>query len=462
MTEVNPNQETNSFDVISTGSGFKIKVSGNINSSAAKTTTIVDKTISSAVAPADDVTAIADDPVLTNVEKIDKLQDIIAVKQARLSTLTQKAAQSKCLDVIETARQYISLFKGDSVEDDDDDMDIFDVITYNSKLVALKKSNALIVTGDAGVGKTHSVKEAIQFLNPIRETVLVDVEDTDFTDGEDETETSDAESETPVSETTEEPKLEEPVVEQTQTSTGQPAFKIKINNGPKLKEVKTLRDSNNHVESGYVILKGTSSAAGLYELLFIHRHKLLIFDDFDSVLKDEDCVNYLKAALDTYAIREVAKMRAGNSFNSMGMTDAEMWDEYEITGKVPNQFRFFGNIIFISNIHEDKFDKALISRSLHVEVRLTKEQMISRMKSLMMDIRPECPLEWKLEALHHLEYLTTNFICKFDLNLRELIHFIDIRKGFPDDVVIINGKSVPLWKQLAKKRIVKSKIRRVS
>jgi hypothetical protein len=141
---------------------------------------------------------------------------------------------------------------------------------------------------------------------------------------------------------------------------------------------------------------------------------------------------------------------------------SEMWEEYDNTGKVPNQFRFYGNIIFISNIHEDKFDKALISRALHVEVRLTKAQMIERMKSLMMDIRPECPLEWKLEALHYLEYLTSNFICKFDLNLRELIHFIDIRKGFPDDVITINGKSLPLWKQLAKKRIVKSKLKRIA
>jgi hypothetical protein len=88
--------------------------------------------------------------------------------------------------------------------------------------------------------------------------------------------------------------------------------------------------------------------------------------------------------------------------------------------------------------------------------------MIDRMKSLMMDIRPECPLEWKLEALHYLEYLTSNFICKFDLNLRELIHFIDIRKGFPDDTITINGKSLPLWKQLAKKRIVKSKLKRIA
>ena len=451
MTEVNPQDKPISESITETSDNGQKKFVIKVNNKPHITKAAVsDKVISSAVAPSENIEEIANDPNLSNSEKIDKLQDIIYTKQSRLKTLTQKAAQSKCLETIELARQYVSLLNGNiSDETEEEDMDIFDVITYNAKLVALKKSNALIVTGDAGVGKTHSVKEAIQFLNPIKETILVD--ETDYNEGEEETTIDASTDETNNQE-------DKPVIEQTGTS-----FKIKVNNPlPKVKTVKTLTDSNNHIESGYYIAKGTCSAAGLYELLFIHRHKLLIFDDFDSVLKDEDCVNYLKAALDTYAIREVAKMRAGNSFNSLGMSDSEMWDEYEITGKVPNQFRFSGNIIFISNIHEDKFDKALISRALHVEVRLTKAQMIDRMKSLMMDIRPECPIEWKLEALHYLEYLTSNFICKFELNLRELIHFIDIRKGFPDDVITLNGKQIPLWKQLAKKRIVKSRLKRIS
>jgi hypothetical protein len=49
--------------------------------------------------------------------------------------------------------------------------------------------------------KRHLLKEAIQYLDPIRETVLVDVDDTDFTDGEDE-QTETTETEVPV-ETTE-------------------------------------------------------------------------------------------------------------------------------------------------------------------------------------------------------------------------------------------------------------------
>jgi hypothetical protein len=443
---------------------FNIK-SHNKKPPPLKSVSISDNVIGAAIAQSDEVTAIADDISITNEEKVEKLQDLITIKQARLKTLTQRAAQTKCLDTIELARQYITLISADSgIEtDDEEDMNIFDAISYNAKMVALKKSNALIITGDAGVGKTHTVKEAISFLNPIKESMIVEEDDEIEVDDTDDTTEEQPEGDKEDvnfvilnQETTEQPVIVQPVEQVV------PAFAIKVKKQPvkKHKEVKVLAESRNNVESGYYIASGTCTAAALYELLFIHRHKLLIFDDFDSVLKDDDCINLLKAALDTYPIRELSKMTKGNSFNSLGMTDQEMWDEYEITQKVPNQFKFSGNIIFISNIHEDKFDKALISRALHVEVRLTKKQMIERMHELMLDIRPEVDISWKLEALHHLEHLTSNYICKFDLNLRELIHFIDIRKSFPEETITLNGKKIELWKQLAKKRIVKAKLRR--
>lgn len=446
-----------------------------------KRVSISDNLIGAAV-QTDNVDAIVNDLNLSNEEKLEKLQDLIVIKQARLKTLSQRAAQTKCLDTIELARQYIAIINTDAgiIVEEEEDMDIFDTIGYNAKMVALKKSNALIITGDAGVGKTHTVKEAIAFLNPIPESIIVDADEEETGEEGEENEQDENPENTEAStqvetepiEPTTEPTTEietvetdfsgddedvDDIEEEEPTTTKKKTPPIK--KGFKQKLVKTLAQSRNNVESGYYIASGTCTAAALYELLFIHRHKLLIFDDFDSILKDDDCINLLKAALDTYPIRELSKMTKGNSFNSLGMTDQQMWDEYEITQKVPNQFKFSGNIIFISNIHEDKFDKALISRALHVEVRLTKKQMIDRMKSLMLDIRPEVDIAWKLEALHHLEYLTTHYVCKFDLNLRELIHFIDIRKSFPDETITLNGKEIPLWKQLAKKRIVKGKIR---
>jgi len=446
---------------------------------------ISDNVIAATVAN-EDFSSIIEDTTLTDAEKITILQDKITIQESKLRGLKQQAAIGRCLDTIKELRQYLSLLhNGGEIVDDEEDMDVFDLISLNAKQVAAKRSNSLIVTGDAGVGKTRTVIEAIKFLNPVKETEVVDEEDLEDEDGEetpdwvfsteikpeglegvgeDENDNEDkAEEDTEIEEVPAETSTEEIPSEEVATEEPkvQPAVKVKkqppLKKGAAVKVVKTNVDSRNHVESGYYIASGTCTSAALYELLFIHRKKLLVFDDFDSILKDDDCINLLKAALDTYPIRELSKMTKGNSFNSFGMSDGEMWDEYEITGKVPNQFKFSGNIIFISNIHEDKFDKALISRSLHVEVRLSRHQIIERMHKLMLEIRPEVPVEWKLEALHHLEFLTSNFPCKFDLNLRELIHAIDYKTQYPDDVVKLGGKDVLIWKQLLKKRIVKSK-----
>jgi len=46
-------------------------------------------------------------------------------------------------------------------------------------------------------------------------------------------------------------------------------------------------------------MKGKSSPFGLYSTLYMNRNKLIVFDDMDSVFKDTDTVNMLKAALDS-------------------------------------------------------------------------------------------------------------------------------------------------------------------
>ena len=403
-----------------------------------------------------DATEVVNNNNLSIQEKKEALQDQITILQAKLKGLRQVAATERCLASIKELKQHLHILSSDGTEiiEEDEDMDTFDLITLNAKQVACKRSNALIVTGDAGVGKTMTVIQSISFLNPVQETeiALVNTDENgvimDPDDPKNEIINSQKEDE--------EEEDEEENAEVSEENKTKRRVKLPIKGGT-TKVVRSKVNSRNNLESKYYIASGTCTSAALYELLFIHRHKLLIFDDFDAVFKDDDSINLLKAALDTYPIRELSKMTKGNSFNSLGMSDAQMQEEYEITGKVPNQFKFSGNIIFISNIHEDRFDKALISRALHVEVRLTKAQMIERMHKLMLEIRPEVPVEYKLEALHHLEFLTNNFPCKFDLNLRELIHAIDYKTQYPEDTVTVNGKEILVWKQLLKKRIVKSK-----
>ena len=415
---------------------------------------ISDSTIGSTIlTDNDEITKIAEDLSLTNPEKIELLQELLAAKQLKAKSLSQPAAKHRCIDAINTARQYISMLKegtGD-MNDDDEEMDVFDMIYHNATQVAMKISNALIVTGDAGMGKTHEILEAVKFLNPKPKEIPEDIIEED----EDEN--------------TEEDVIEEPETineNEDKDIPGDTFTIIRKKAPPKKKEKKnkpaptvSTASSLNTLESGYFIASGTCTAAYLYELLFIYRKRTLIFNDLDSILEDDDCIKLLLAALDTYPIRELTKMTKGNSFNSLGMSDQEMWDEYEITQKVPNQFKFSGSIIFISNIHEDKFNKALISRSLHVEVRLSKRQILERMHKLICGIRPHVSLSDKLEALEHLEFLTSNYICKFNLNLRELIHAIDYKTTHGDKTIKLGNKELLLWKQLLRGRIVKSKMK---
>ena len=343
--------------------------------------------------------------------------------------------------------------------DEDDRINVFELITLNTKQVATKRSNALFVTGNPGVGKTFEVLQAIAFLNPYAITDrVIRVEKSEDVPSEtllDKKEVKTSEIKVEVEEV-KEGKIKAPKI---------PLGNLKDKRLPTLKDsgttvvLKPKSESRNNTESGYFIAEGGCTTAALYELLFIHRKKMLVFNDFDSILKDPESVNLLKAALDTYPIREISRMTKGNTFNSFGMSDVEMEEKYELEGKLPNQFRFTGTIVFISNLHEEKIDKALISRSLHVEVRLTRQQVVERMLEIIPDIRAEVPIEYKIEALNYLDFITSNYKCKFPLDLRQLIHTIDNRTEYPpeDPKNVRKGKSgnnMYIWQQMTKERLI--------
>jgi hypothetical protein len=82
----------------------------------------------------------------------------------------------------------------------------------------------------------------------------------------------------------------------------------------------------------YTVVKGYSTAKGLYRTLFENNGMVIVFDDIDSLFKFPDAVNLLKGALDSYAKRYIA-------------WNADMRDE-----DLPKSFEFTGSVIFISNL----------------------------------------------------------------------------------------------------------------
>jgi hypothetical protein len=309
----------------------------------------------------------------------DRLKDLEAkLKRARSPERKQKIQQDIDNCKASRASDETRELNSDKIKQHDLEFDVFKAIELYTIQVARKKSNSLIISGQAGVGKSQIVKETLKSLGL----------------------TSDVD---------------------------------------------------------YYFATGTVTTAGLYETLFLNRNGLIIFDDCDAVFKDPDSVNMLKGALDTYDVREISKLTKGNTFDSKGMSDEEIEDTYQQdTKKLPNKFEFRGQIIFISNLAEDKFDDAIISRSLHVDVHLNKEQIIQRMRDIMKRINPDLDEKIKSEALEYLVYVTENFPVKFDLNIRTLIHSINLRSG-NDEEMSIGGKSEKVWKLLIKKYLVKTK-----
>lgn len=170
----------------------------------------------------------------------------------------------------------------------------------------------------------------------------------------------------------------------------------------------TIREMNLD-ESEWVTFKGYSTARGLYNTLFDHNGKLIVFDDCDSVLEDKVALNILKSALDSYETRQITWMAKMNKS-----------DEY------PNQFNFTGRVIFISNKDRQKIDGAILSRSLTVDLSMTPQEKIDRMSFILNRILPDFPIDVKLDALNFLDLNKD----KAQLNLRTLIMVSKIRRQF--------------------------------
>jgi len=177
--------------------------------------------------------------------------------------------------------------------------------------------------------------------------------------------------------------------------------------------------------NSYRVVKGYSTAKGLYRTLYENRNSIVVFDDCDSVLKDATSLNILKAALDSYSRRII-------SYNA-DIRDTDL----------PNAFEFTGGVVFISNMNATSLDQAIVTRSLAVDLSMTAEQKLERMKHLLTqkDFMPEYDLVSKNDAMSLISKLADSVK---ELSLRTLIQVTKIRKSNP------NGK----WKELAEYAIV--------
>lgn len=152
----------------------------------------------------------------------------------------------------------------------------------------------------------------------------------------------------------------------------------------------------------YRIVKGFSTAKGLYRTLFESNGMTIVFDDCDSILKDDVAKNLLKGALDSFSKRYISWM-------------ADMRDD-----DLPKSFEFTGRIVFVSNMPLEKIDQAIRTRCMVVDLSMTESQKVERMEviSKSAEFLPEVSTKAKEDAL---AFLKSNVGKIPNLSLRSLI-----------------------------------------
>lgn len=158
----------------------------------------------------------------------------------------------------------------------------------------------------------------------------------------------------------------------------------------------------------FIVIKGYSTPKGLYRTLYENKDGVIVFDDCDSVLKDPVSLNLLKGALDSYS-RRIISWRA------------DIRDE-----DLPTSFEFKGRVVFISNLSSSQIDQAIITRSMAVDLSMTTQQKIDRMRHILEsgEFMPEANKEHKFDALNLVEQLKDSVK---ELSLRTLIQVTKIR-----------------------------------
>ena len=194
----------------------------------------------------------------------------------------------------------------------------------------------------------------------------------------------------------------------------------------------TLEESGLKESIDFVHFKGRATPAGLYITLYENSDKIIVLDDCDSVFKDDDAINILKGALDSYDTRMISYI-----------TSRELKDSY--LNPVPRSFEFTGKVIFISNISQSKLDDAIKSRSFVQEISMTIDQVFLRMEQLLMKIEPKIKREHKESALLIMRNLHTKYD-GVEVNIRSLIKASRIvAMGFENPEVMIGEQIITLF-----------------
>ena len=187
----------------------------------------------------------------------------------------------------------------------------------------------------------------------------------------------------------------------------------------------------------YVKITGKVSASEMFKTLAEHNGKVIIFDDCDSVLKDENAVNVLKGALDTTGDGTISWKVAGDITTEYSNIEGAVKKEDKGKTKfvLPKRFKFKGQVMFISNLEHKQMPQALISRALNVDLTMNADETSERLQQIYPHMDFQDPEGNKIEVSLEDRKAAADFIHKYrhaldasDLNARTLGKIAMIKK----------------------------------
>ena len=189
----------------------------------------------------------------------------------------------------------------------------------------------------------------------------------------------------------------------------------------------------------YDVVKGKLTPIMLYCTLYRYSTpgSVLVLDDADGILYDEECLNMLKAVLDTKKVRRVHW--GSNSY----ILEKE---------GVPSSFDFQGGVIFLTNIKWDKARSerianhlgAIMSRTHYLDVRIdTMRERILHIKNTVMntDMLDEYNFT-KADIQEIMDYVMDNLDRLSTVDLRTILKCADMKLAMPENWTKFADRSV--------------------
>ena len=177
------------------------------------------------------------------------------------------------------------------------------------------------------------------------------------------------------------------------------------------------------------VVKGSMTPIGLYQTLYNMSAKgeILVFDDCDSILFDEVCLNMLKAVLDSGKKRTISWKSESSALRREG---------------IPDSFEFKGGVIFITNVNFDNVRSkkiqdhlaALQSRCHYVDLEMDGEQdRFLRIEQIIEDGMLD-EYNFGAEAVTELvQFMKDNATRLREISLRMVLKIADLKQMDSDN-----------------------------